>query len=75
MSQDQTTVRAVCALPKVAYRIEAGGRPIAMALAMALAMADGTWMLHDMEERRLSPIHYRTPQMVATAAKRLGMHT
>lgn len=71
MSEQQPTVRAVCATPKQAYRIEANGRPI----AMALAMANGTWALCDLEERRLSRVGYRSPHMVATAAKRMGMDT
>ncbi len=68
----QATIKAVCVSAKSIYRIEADGRPI----AMAIAFGNGTWGLFDVEgEEALSPLRYRTPQMAATAAKRLGMHT
>jgi hypothetical protein len=69
--KNDLVIKVVCASPKMAYRIEANGKPI----AMALALANGRWVLCDMDEHRISNVSYRTPQMVGTAAKRLGMHT
>jgi hypothetical protein len=76
MSIPETTrpvVKAVCCTPRVSYWIKAGGKTI----AIALAMSNYTWALYSCggAETRLSPKSFKTPQSVATEAKRLGMLT
>jgi hypothetical protein len=72
MNTPKPVIKAVCTQPKVAYRIEVDGRPI----ASALAFSNGTWGLFSLnEETRLSPCHFRNPRAVAAEAKRLGMDT
>lgn len=63
-------VKAVCYDPGKVYRIEADGRLI----AMALAFANGTWRLFGLDDRQIGGHCFRTPQMVAVEAERLGMH-
>jgi hypothetical protein len=71
ISPTTASVKAVCVDPGRVYRIEANGKPI----ATALGFSNGMWQLFDTNERCVHSTKYRTPQMVATAAKRMGMHT
>lgn len=69
--KSDTTIKAVCATPKIAYRLEYQGR----ILGFALALTNGLWGLFDANDRRLSKATWVSPQGVAKGAEALGMHT
>lgn len=59
--------KAVCAIPKMAYRIERDGE----VLAMALAMADGSWGLFSADEsKRLSRVSFQSVFQALQAYRR-----
>lgn len=66
-----TRIKAVCATPKIAYRLEYQGKT----LGFALSLSNGLWSLFDVNETRLSKSTWVTPQGVARGAEALGMHT
>lgn len=67
----ESRIKAVCATPKIAYRLEYNGKM----LGFALALSNGSWGLFDANHTRRSKATWVTPQGVAKGAEALGMHT
>lgn len=62
-----TPAKARCCTPGMVYWIERGDRMV----ALAMAMANGDWMLTDGEEKPLTRERFKSPKGVAKAADRL----
>lgn len=67
--RETTPAKARCCAPGLVYWIERGDRMV----ALALAMANGGWMLTDGNEKPLTQERFKTPQAVARAADRMGV--
>lgn len=68
---EKVRIKAVCATPKVAYRLMKGD----VLVGMALAYTNGTWGLYSTDEKCISAARMKSPQLVAKQAEDLGMGT
>jgi len=68
---DEGLVRAACIERSIAWEILRGDRRVA--LALALALADGRWHLVDGDERPLCEEVFATPHAAAVRAGDMGV--
>jgi hypothetical protein len=61
--------KARCCAPGLVYWIERGDRMV----ALAMALANGGWLLTDGNEKPLTSRNFKTPQAAAKAANEMGI--